>query len=482
VGENGSGKSRIFEIINNFLENTIYIYADSTEKVFFTNIPECKINKNNSYTIEYDEDISYLLEEKIFFKQFNWKDKDSEADSYLAEALEKDNTAFNFINDKFIFKYWQVKKNEYSTIILNTKIKSIDENLSVNKINIMLGDEKNPKDFYLYMFTITAIHLLQDTLKSENKDLSKSEYREELEKLGEELTEENYLSFVRKIDLRKFTKGYKEYLDVLKNYEQSKLEIDSYLEKREINSSEIRDFIKSPIYKTFHNFFRNNSGIEFIRIDYQTEEGLRFGDLSDGEKAKILNFSVFIDSLISDRDHYNFIMCIDEPDAFLHPNWQKSLINEFYKISEKYAKDKFKNLHIILSSHSPFILSDLPKENVIFLEKGKQVYPFENNQQTFGANIHTILSHGFFMKDGLMGEFAKDKIDIAIKYLNQTKLSDDEIIYCENIISIIGEPIIKRQLQKMLDSKRLKKIDEIDKIYDEIEFLKHRVESLRKNQ
>ncbi|MDZ7818513.1 MAG: hypothetical protein U5K55_07810 [Aliarcobacter sp.] len=37
----------------------------------------------------------------------------------------------------------------------------------------------------------------------------------------------------------------------------------------------------------------------------------------------------------------------------------------------------------------------------------------------FGANIHTLLSHGFFMKDGLMGEFAKGKIDLAIKYLNQ---------------------------------------------------------------
>ena len=45
-----------------------------------------------------------------------------------------------------------------------------------------------------------------------------------------------------------------------------------------------------------------------------------------------------------------------------------------------------------------------------------QVYP---NIETFGANIHTLLSHGFFMKDGLMGEFAKDKIDTAIKYLNQ---------------------------------------------------------------
>ena len=69
-----------------------------------------------------------------------------------------------------------------------------------------------------------------------------------------------------------------------------------------------------------------------------------------------------------------------------------------------------KNLHIIIASHSPFILSDLPKENIIFLEEGKQVKPFKG-KQTFGANIHTLLSDGFFMSDGLMGEFAKGKIE-----------------------------------------------------------------------
>ena len=97
-------------------------------------------------------------------------------------------------------------------------------------------------------------------------------------------------------------------------------------------------------------------------------------------------------------------------------------------------------------------------------------------KQTFGANIHTLLSDSFFMKDGLMGEFAKAKIDKAITLLNQDKLSEDDLKYCEQIISIIGEPIVKNQLQRMLDSKRLSKIDVISqKIKDmsyELEILK----------
>ena len=94
--------------------------------------------------------------------------------------------------------------------------------------------------------------------------------------------------------------------------------------------------------------------------------------------------------------------------------------------------------HLIFATHSPFIISDLPKENIIFLEKGKQVYPFEDGKQTFGANIHTLLSHGFFMKDGLMGEFAKDKIKSIINYHEEIKELN------EAISSSWKKPLIER--------------------------------------
>jgi hypothetical protein len=93
------------------------------------------------------------------------------------------------------------------------------------------------------------------------------------------------------------------------------------------------------------------------------------------------------------------------------------------------------------------------------------------------------------MKDGLMGEFAKSKIDEVIKYLNdesseEIKSNDD----AQNIINIIGEPIIKRELQRKLDSKRLSKIDKIDEIEKQMKImeeqrilLEHRLESIRKN-
>jgi len=161
----------------------------------------------------------------------------------------------------------------------------------------------------------------------------------------------------------------------------------------------------------------------------------------------------------------------------LHPEWQKKIFNDIYSIFKIWNK----NVHLIFLTHSPFLLSDIPKQNIIFLDKDEKgkcrvVNGLKEKKQTFGANIHTLLSDSFFMEDGLMGEFAKKKIDEAIRLLNQEKLDEKELKYCEQIISIVGEPIVKNQLQRMLDSKRLSKIDVINKkIQDmtyELEILK----------
>jgi hypothetical protein len=125
-----------------------------------------------------------------------------------------------------------------------------------------------------------------------------------------------------------------------------------------------------------------------------------------------------------------------------------------------------KNLHIIFSSHSPFLLSDIPKENVIFLEKDEITGNCKNvsdktNIDTFGANIHTLLSHGFFMKDGLMGEFAKSKINEIIEFHNRTKADnmdkkalvseyENQKIQFWHIQNIVGDDYLKQVIKNHL--------------------------------
>ena len=205
-----------------------------------------------------------------------------------------------------------------------------------------------------------------------------------------------------------------------------------------------------------------------------SDKNIEFNDLSNGEKSA-LRIRFYIENIITEeRDSY--LILLDEPSNDMHPEWQKQFLSYLIDI----CKDRDKTFQFILTSHSPFILSDIPKENIIFLDDGKNVSD-EVDIDTFGANIHTLLSHGFFMKNGLMGEYAKEKINGVIRLLNgQGQLSDDEIKECEHIINIVGEPILKRQLQKMLDSKRL---DYLSKdVKGEIEFLKHRIDVLSKRK
>ena len=169
---------------------------------------------------------------------------------------------------------------------------------------------------------------------------------------------------------------------------------------------------------------------------------------------------------ISHKSEYSTInLFLDETDVGFHPEWQRKYVDDvLFAITPIWKK----KINIIFLTHSPFLLSDIPSDNIVFLDKDSDgkchvANGLQDKKQTFGANIHTLLSDAFFMEDGLMGEYAKSKINKAIELLNkQGKLNRSSMKYCEEIISIIGEPILKKQLQRMLDSKRLSKIDEID--------------------
>jgi hypothetical protein len=189
----------------------------------------------------------------------------------------------------------------------------------------------------------------------------------------------------------------------------------------------------------------------------------------------------------------NIYIFIDEGENTLHPNWQKKYIS--YLI-EFFSKNFIQKINIIISSHSSFILSDIPKQNVIFLEKDEKTGNCINatdkvDLNPFGANIHTLLSHGFFMKDGLMGEFAKEKIQSVIKYhedIDKKEIIEaDKIEYKTNkqkefwqIQSIIGDDYLKQVIKNHLIE--IEKIvlgnDEAKK--EEVKRLKAQIELLEK--
>jgi hypothetical protein len=125
-----------------------------------------------------------------------------------------------------------------------------------------------------------------------------------------------------------------------------------------------------------------------------------------------------------------------------------------------------KSINIIAATHSPFILSDIPKCNVLFLKEGEQCN--EMQEDTFGANIHSLLQNAFFL-NGSIGDFAKEKINKMFERLYNNDNIDGNL---KKEILLVGEPFIRSQLLKLYNEfnpKTAEKIALLEKRVEELE-------------
>ncbi len=235
--------------------------------------------------------------------------------------------------------------------------------------------------------------------------------------------------------------------------------------------------------------------------------GSSYASISDGEKH-FIRFSIDILYYLEALKKHNFVpdkeglalFLADEPDNAMHPIWKKKLIDSALEMFNNYSDIPNITVHFIVTTHSPFLLSDIPKHNIIFLDtyqiddievkqkkqkvgNCKVVDGLKKKKETFGANIHTLLSDSFFMKDGLIGEFAREKIQSVIDFLNEDnedKNNEKDILTEKKawlIIQLIGEPFLKQKLETMFHDKfstdEEKRKAKIQKLEKEIERLKN---------
>ena len=107
----------------------------------------------------------------------------------------------------------------------------------------------------------------------------------------------------------------------------------------------------------------------------------------------------------------NVCIIMEEVELYYHPEYQKSYLNYLLEQISRAGLRRLKCLNIMFVTHSPFILSDIIRNDILCLEGGIQkTLPFK----TFGANIHDLLRHPFFMKNGTIGDYAQKTINNII--------------------------------------------------------------------
>lgn len=190
-----------------------------------------------------------------------------------------------------------------------------------------------------------------------------------------------------------------------------------------------------------------------------------FSGLSSGERQlaytisncmyHLVNINSSWDDLFKDKDHraqikYHYANVIfDEVELYYHPEMQRQFI---HYLMEAIASVKFKHLrgiNIILATHSPFILSDIPLSNILRL--GSDVL---KDEETYGANIIDILGSSFFL-DYTIGEEVRLKLRHIVtlyqernSHQAQSDFRSHKTEYAK-IISMIGDEYLKSSLERI---------------------------------
>lgn len=517
IGKNGTGKSSILEMMSLFDRvNSTYksyvdyprefliIYKTNNEKEFVLEgyhenddnkyFEVLKLPKDSStflinyYTFKMTENYEFIGtnnpnnlkdtgilrikydEEKINFFEKKYSYEEAEQGNY------KINTGVDEGNKATIYKYFINKKNIQSELYQDAnivieipeldfyidKIKNLFKTIKEIKLFNKLKEEKIKdviiKNYSNYLFSYKIWKIIEnnsfqadeilDIIKSEKIKLEEIKNTEQiLEKLLEEIKEyENIKELSNKIheillllnDIQVSEINFKRKTNVLKIYEIKGTD------------SRIKKFLEK--YDEIVNYPWTNKRLylsEFEKILNITEEGM-----SDGERVRVNIFSTIHRFLGENGELKNkkyVTLLFDEVEMFLHPEWSRTFLNDLLLELKDYTNKQFK---IIFASHSPFLLSDICSEGVIYLEKkaGETVVK-EEEIKNFGANIIDLFKNTMFLKS-TFGEFATEKIKWVVDKIDKESYTNiknnPEINY---IIEEIGEKLISNKLKSMIESK-----------------------------
>lgn len=251
-------------------------------------------------------------------------------------------------------------------------------------------------------------------------------------------------------------------------------------------------YLKRLINKDFlsFKFLINKNGNE---LDYFR--------LSSGEKTLLSYFANILGKIkeldeIQTQDitydnvkNKTYLILIDEVELHLHPEWQRNFIkqlNDFFTY-----EDNTKKFQFVIATHSPFVVSDIYDENIIYLGQDNI------NSKTFGGNIFDIFKDDFYVSNTI-GSFSEEIIKelseilyvlFAIKkaekednffmlrdffdlmYKTDNKEEENELLL-KNINKFIFEFVKDKQFQKIDNNKYLKVIYEsLEVFYKEINLI-----------
>ena len=497
-------------------------YIDGTKLIYIANTlseEDLEMNNNEQYNERYNNYIeSYNIvrnNKEIYFKRNNYDDK-----SHVRYRFLYDCSLYGLIQNE-----GRLIQNELDIQMFRNEISNFFCNEYYKQVKFVYDRQQRKKLSSLRNngLSVPIPKQLSITIRDNYKGINFSKYVQAqetfAEKLAYRLCVSCYLTFIDnlRIDHPHFNNPLYSSNDILPNsanygeFEKlfTKVEIDStqtdLANRNKRRQQRCLNFVSfvCETKEQFNNFYCSPNNlksldkgllfsvslpvtdqindwlVEFIESYRLTCAPYYFLDfnwgLSSGENNLLRMFSsIYYVFYYSDSNLYNWsnmkqwsqcnsvVFLMDEADLTYHPEWQRQLI----KILAAFLPLEFGNcgiddLQVILTTHSPLLLGDIPSNNVTYLRQGDRNIN-DNNLNSFGQNIHNILKDSFFL-ESTIGAFATDKINKTAKKLRDMRdkgnLTQNELRECKAIIDLLAPGVIKSKLIELYEETRAKCVD-----------------------
>lgn len=221
----------------------------------------------------------------------------------------------------------------------------------------------------------------------------------------------------------------------------------------------------------------DNEHLEAYKNGKAENDIIPFSGLSSGERQiaytlgnivyHLKNIESNHDDINDNRDHvttfkYSYVnIMLDEVELYFHPDLQRRFIHLLLISIANLQLRSCTGINITLVTHSPFVLSDIPSENILCLSRNPKEKFYD---KTFAANIHDLFNNTFILPYTI-GEFAKNEITELLKFYNyvcekREKLVDNKderenilqmLEHYKYLADIIGDGYIREEAKDMIE-------------------------------
>jgi len=438
IGENNAGKTNILKALELFYQDSVrgindeYFYFKNQNQPISISITYDKLNENErkqkylKHWIYNDSiKVKKVIEwdnhsQKYKMTLFGWQANPKEVHFDLSKFDEYKSQLDNIIESHSLPDYFKTDKG---TVTQASYKQGILKHIKEGKVEF--GDpgwEMNPGGYKEVFSDLLPMFYLVPAVK-DAQDESKTTQQTMLGKLLNDLTNRIISKNPKFEEVKKQIEGLKKYLNKSEEGDDSE------------RLQEIKDFEEILSSMISENMPGTKVGIEIVTpelIDLFKDTKITLDDaLSTSIDSKghglqralifayIRAYAKTISAIETEEGSFsrNFILAIEEPELYLHPNGQRKMMNVLRNIS--------KNDQVLICTHSNFFVDMFDYQNIIVV----------NRDNSGPTNVFQVTEEIFKTED----EESRKRLKKTFRYLSLFDLSRSEMFFSKKVVLVEGD-------------------------------------------